>query len=407
MANRQKWTSYEIKKLLACKKDEDFMHKFPNQKIGSLQRKQRYFRQNGNPTLKPPKPPKNHKEEFIEKETQKEFNRLFAKRTFFEVIGEELLKATKSLPLPKIEKFPIRLGKKQDEEEMCLVQSDHHIGLTVDSQESGGLGSYNFNIFKEEMQFLKTSLAKIFGIHFHNTPYKVMNIFALGDIVESRTLRPSQLRLTDLNICQQIMSAVDELAVFLAWLCEVFPIVNFYGVVGQHGRFDIDKSMHSPRDNMDYLIYHWLKERLKNYVDAGRIKFHISDSWYMLVERMGVKFYLEHGDEFFSWLGIPFYGLKRGRANIRELMRQYLDEKGRQVDFDYFLTAHIHQPSDFNDIITNGSFPGGDEYSLKKLKAGIPASQKLFSIHPVFKKTWSRDILLKTPSKKPIVKFYN
>lgn len=347
---------------------------------------------------------KGRKKMFIEKEVLREQAKIIRRNTLYEVIGEELSRATKAIPVPSVPRTKINFGQKQDEEEMGLMFSDSHIGQLVDQRESGGLGSYHIQIFKEEMLFLRKSLQKIFEIHFSNTPYNVINIFGLGDIIEGRILRPAQLRLTDLNIAEQIMMAVDEISKLLAWLSRIFPQVNFYGVVGQHGRFDRDMSMNAPQDNMDYIVYHWIKDRLRN---LKNIKMNISDSWWMIVERMSVKFYMEHGEEFFSWLGIPFYGLKRGKANIRELMRQYLDEKGRQVDFDYFLTAHIHQTSEFNDILTNGAFPGGSEYSLKRLKLGGQPKQKLFSIHPTFKITWKRDILLRDPTKKQRVKFYS
>ena len=348
---------------------------------------------------------KSLQEEFVEKATKSEIRKLLTRRTIYDVVGESILKATKAIPVGKAPSLVLKSGKRQeDEEEMCTLFSDSHIGEIVDARESGGLGSYNPEIFNEEMDFFKNSQEKIFRIHRHNTPYNVHNVFMLGDIIENRIMRESQLRLTEGSIVDQVMLAVDKISIWLAWLAQQFKHVNVFCVVGNHGRMSTKPGILSPRDSFDYLIYKWIAERLRKYKN---IKFNISESWWMAIERMGVKFYIEHGEEFRSWIGIPFYGLKRGKANIRELLRQYLDEKGRKVDFDYFIVGHIHTPAEFQGVITNGAFPGGDEYSLKKLKAGEPASQKMFSIHPTFKKTWSRDLILKHPGKQLPVKFYS
>jgi hypothetical protein len=398
--SRIQWNARNVEKLLGCQAEEDLLREFPGQKISSLQRKQRSLRQNGNPDKKPEVDPKDR---LVDKAREKELKRLMRKNTLYEVIGEQLIEATKAIPAGPIPK-KIRVSKSDfREEEMCMLFGDCHVGLTVDSTESGGLGSYNVNVFRKEMEFMKESQAKVFALH-DNVPYNTMNIFMLGDLIENRIMRESQLRLTGVNVVQQVMEAVNEISLWLAWVAQRFNQVNVYGVVGNHGRLTQKIGVLAPTDSMDYLVYKWLEERLRNYKN---VKFNISESWWMAIERMNVKFYMEHGEEFRSWIGIPFYGLKRGKANMRELLRQYLDEKGRQVDFDYFLVGHIHTPSEFQGVLTNGAFPGGDEYSLKRLKLGELPSQTMFSIHPKFKKTWTRHIALKDPNKQPKVRFYN
>lgn len=341
---------------------------------------------------------------YVEKISKKEIRKLIARDTLYEAIGEDFISTAKALRAPKPFRTKVNWKKPQDEEEMVLCLSDTHIGLRVIQREVGGIGNYNFDVFKERMKFLIRSLGIIFEIHFHNTPYKVFNVLAMGDIVESRVLRPSQLRLTTMPVVEQVMEAVDQIANLLRWLAKIFPRVNFFAVVGQHGRLNPDKSMHSPQDNFDYLVYHWVKERLRNHKN---IHFHISPSWWMLIRRMDQRIYIEHGDQFKSWMKIPAYGLLRGRAWLRELLMQYLDDTGREANFDLFVVGHKHTPADLGDLIMNGAWVGGDEFALKNLKRGHAASQQLFSIHPNFGKTWLRTILLGDPSKKPIIKYYS
>ena len=355
------------------------------------------------PPVKIDLPIEDAKKEVAERIIQKEFKALKQKRTLYEIVGEQILSAVEKLPTGKPEKIPIFSKEDEDEEEMALLISDSHIGLLVEAKDSGGLGEYNVQIFERRLEFFKKSLAKIFAIHFRKTPYRIMNIFFLGDMIENMVLRPSQMRLTDLKIVEQIILAVDKFSYLMAWLAGIFEEVRIHCVVGNHPRPTKEIGQYAPTDNFDYLVYKIMAERLGSY---GNVHFNISESWWMTVERMGIRFYVEHGEEFRSWLGIPFYGLKRGKANIRDLFHQYLDEKGRPADFDYFLIGHIHQHSKFNDIISNGAFVGGSEYSLKRLKIGNPASQFCFSIHPDFGITWQRELVLDDPQRKPKVKYY-
>ena len=346
---------------------------------------------------------KEPKKEMIDKISQKEFQALKQKQTLFEIIGDQILSAVKKLPTSKIQKVPIFTGKPEDEEEMGLMLSDSHIGLLVESKDSGGLGAYNVKVFLERLEFLKISLAKIFSIHFRNTPYKVINIFFIGDIIENMVLRASQMRLTDLKVVEQVILATDKFSELLSWLSTIFPEVRIHCVVGNHGRIIKDIGQFAPTDSFDYLIYKIMEQRLS---DHKNIYFNISESWWMIVERMGKRFYMEHGDDFRSWIGIPFYGITRGKANIRDLLHQYLTEKGVEANFDYFRIGHIHEASDFSEVMTNGAFPGGSEYSLKKLKRGGAAVQRCFSIHPDFGVTWKRNLILDNPKNKPTIKYY-
>jgi len=341
---------------------------------------------------------------FLERLDQDELRKLRKKKTFYEVIGDRVVAAVERLPAPPHpDVAEIVVGKRQDEEEMVLLFSDLHLGLKTRAEETGGLGEYSFETFARRMDFFKKSLKRNFEIHFTNTPYKVINIFSLGDLIESQILRASQLRATDLRVVDQVIRAVDQISYFIQWLASIFPRVNFYGVPGNHSRMTQEIGYLSPQDTFEYLIMVWLKERLAN---CKNVSINFSDSWWMMVERQGWKFYLEHGEEFHSWLGIPFYALQRGKMNIRELMRQYLSEQGRNVDPDYFVIGHHHTSANFQGVLMNGSWVGGTEYSLKRLKKGDSSSQKLFSIHKHFGVTWSRDILLDDSRCKPRIKVY-
>ncbi len=328
-----------------------------------------------------------------------EFAALKKRRTLYEIIGENILRAVQAFPPPKAPKpDPLRFRRKHEPEEMVLLFSDSQIGQLVDQKESGGLGAYNVDIFLEHLEFLKISLKKIFEIHLDNTPYLVFNIFFLGDIVEGSTIFPGQERQTDMHVVEQVMFAVDKIAEFVAWIAALYPWkIRCYCVVGNHGRVG-KKSEQSPLNNFDVLVYNYISEKLKNYPS---VEFHISRSWWMLVERMKHLFLLVHGDDIRAWMGIPYYGIERSESRYQKMIG------GAGEGFHYFCCGHHHQEAAIKSrIFVNGSWVGGSEFSIKTLQVASPPSQLLFSVHPLFGVTWERNLRLQDPEKRVPIEVY-
>jgi hypothetical protein len=281
---------------------------------------------------------------------------------------------------------------------MTLLWSDSQIGQLVDQKESGGLGSYNVDIFLERLEFLKVSLKTIFEIHLDNTPYPVFNLFFLGDIIEGSTIFPGQERQTDLHAVKQVVFAVDRIAEFLAWVAALYPWkVKCFCVVGNHGRLGKKGEM-SPLNNLDYLVYHYCREKLRQFKN---VEFNISESWYMIVQKFGWKFLLVHGDDVRSWMGVPYYGLERSESRYQKMLSDY------QSGFHYFCCGHHHQEATIKSrIFMNGNWVGGSELSIKVLQVANPPTQLLFSVHPQFGVTWERNIQLQNPSKPRKIKIF-
>jgi len=163
--------------------------------------------------------------------------------------------------------------------------------------------------------------------------------------------------------------------------------------VGNHGRIGM-KGENDPMDNLDFLVYKWIEERMANYQN---VEVNVAETWWMVVERMNTRFALIHGDDIRNWMTIPFYGAERSEARMQRLLR---------INFNYYLIGHHHQSAEFSNIIMNGTWVGGSELSLKSMQLGGLPTQRLFSIHPNFGITWSRDIRLVDPSKLPPTKIY-
>ncbi|MBU2177685.1 MAG: hypothetical protein KJ556_21545, partial [Gammaproteobacteria bacterium] len=173
--------------------------------------------------------------------------------------------------------------------------------------------------------------------------------------------------------------------------------VNCFCIPGNHGRIG-KKGEHGPTDNYDYLTYHLMKERLRQYPN---VNFCIPKSMFMLVEVQGRIFYMTHGGEVRSWMGIPYYGLDRARSRIVEMMAEH------EVYPDYFITAHVHQQTTIKERhFTNGDWAGGNDFSVGKLNQASRPMQFLFSVHKDYGVTWRTPILLENPTIKKNIKIF-
>ena len=316
--------------------------------------------------------------------------RTSANATFFELVGQKIIAAIGRLPaMPPI--AAIRPAKTAlDDEEMVLLISDVQAGLVVDARESGGLGNFNHAILLKELAYLQESILRIAQYH---PNAKRLHVAFLGDIVEGEDIYGGQLREIDHTVIQQTLLCVEHFAQFLRVLSAKFPI-TCYGVVGNHGRIG-RKGEHSPMSNFDYLIYRIMAERLSRF---PRIRWIVPESWWQIAEILGWRFLLVHGDDVpsGSYGGIPFYGVARHKFRYRELFKVTSRMDADAVsDFDFLCIGHHSEAANFLNVLMNGSWPGGTEFSLKRLQLSAIPTQKLFGVHQRHGVTWVRDLHLR------------
>lgn len=324
------------------------------------------------------------------------------KKHLYEIIGSAFISAVKNLPkidTPRISRGVVE--KELDEEVVTILFSDSQIGSLVKSSETGGIGNYNKDIFAKRLNLFEKNIIRI--LKYHPNPMNKLYVDFLGDIIEGSTIFKGQLRQIDLNTVDQVLVASERIAHTLNFLSQCFKEVVVSAVVGNHGRVG-DKGVNSPLDNFDFLVYKFLEERLK---DNKRIRFNVSPTWWMVVEKMDHKFLLAHGDDFRAWLRIPFYGALRYRQNMTELLKESFNKRiNGKVDFDYLEVGHHHEPAKFSNIIMNGNWVGASEFSGKRLQAGGMPTQTMFGSHPKYGITWERQIFLEDPYDLPEMKVY-
>lgn len=329
-----------------------------------------------------------------------ELEQLKKKGSAFKILQDNILAVIPTLPkYPSFTPSPYKLEK--NNEEWVLVISDVQLGSKITSDETGGLGNYGFDIFKKRMSTLIQSVSDI--QHYHTYVPKSLRIFFIGDIIDGSTIFKGQKRTLDLMTIDQITHGVNYFSDMVYQFAKMFPQVKCYGIPGNHGRVG-EKGENWLGDNLDMLVYRWIKERLQ---DTKNVSFDISDSWYQLVYVNDWIFLLEHGDSFKGWAGIPFYGARRTKMNFQDLLQdfqiEFVDESMRQKHinlsekFHYIVFGDKHVPAIFNNIIMNGCWPGGSELSLKYMQsAGMP-QQWLFSVDKKYGVVWKRPVYLDTP----------
>ena len=131
--------------------------------------------------------------------------------------------------------------------------------------------------------------------------------------------------------------------------------------------------------NWDYVCYKFLKERFS---DNSRVNFVVPDAWWLMETIRNHKFLLLHGDN---------------ARNIKSL--EAVSERMASITGcipNYTIAGHFHTATDFSTnfgrVILNGSFVGGDIYSLKELVRSSRPVQKMFGIHDKRGITWTYDL---------------
>ncbi|MHA1483529.1 MAG: metallophosphoesterase, partial [Candidatus Heimdallarchaeaceae archaeon] len=220
--------------------------------------------------------------------------------------------------------------------------------------------------------------------YYPNRPNTLVIPF-LGDMVDNSIMRGNQRSNIELNTVDQVIYVTEIIVDYITALSKYFPKIKCYGIYGNHGRTTRSTTDSAPSENFDRVVYWAVKKRIENYKN---VSFDYTDAQHMVINVNGWKFWLEHGDSVNSWAGIPFYGAKREKASIGEMMgifKQYAD---------YVLMGHHHQPAQFNGIFINGAFVGGDIFSIGKLRRMCLPSQTLLGVNKKHGIVWSRNISL-------------
>jgi len=176
------------------------------------------------------------KKEHLEKVTRANDRRIENSRVKMDIIADRLATAVQAIPkVPK--PFIKRAKKTHSPEDVGLIISDAHIGHTHTMEETGGLSEYNIDVFKKRAENLKLSIGDIYDLHSHLYELPTLNIMALGDIVAGMNNAGawSSVYISS-DVHEQVILGVEAFADIIYYALNLFENINFYGVMGNHGR---------------------------------------------------------------------------------------------------------------------------------------------------------------------------
>jgi hypothetical protein len=266
-----------------------------------------------------------------------------------------------------------------------LILSDLHVGQHYTLEETGGISEYNIDVFKKRAENLKKATKDIVELHskLYNMPN--LHIFCIGDIVagmnDAGNWSPTYINMT---IYDQMINGFEAIADMIYYWLGLFDNIVFYGVYGNHGRAG-KKGSEKEYVNWDYICYKFLEAKFK---DNKRIKFVVPKTWWIFEKIRNHKFLMVHGEDVKS-AGNAIVGLKNLEKNMTGVIRDIPD---------YTLAGHFHSIAELTTnngrVIINGSWAGGDIFSLKSLQSSSPPEQRIFGIHDKRGITWSYNLNL-------------
>lgn len=275
--------------------------------------------------------------------------------------------------IPDLKIKPFKVGVKQrDEEDIGIAIADHHVGRET--------ASYNPTIYKSRMNYLLDSVMTIINLH---RPVRNVHVFMLGDMVHGESIyKGGHIEECKVGAYGQIHEyAIPTLSTFLVSLSQGVSKVDWYGVRGNHGKYD---KTAVPRTNWDNFLYQGLNTYLQN---QKNITGHVSTDFYQLVNIKGFRFFLIHGDQVRSSQGIPLFALRR----------KYQEYYAYVGGFHYAYNAHWHVggKDHINSIADYTICPPlvtGDDWALEVIGRASSPIQLIFGVHSKFGRTFEYNL---------------
>lgn len=299
---------------------------------------------------------------------------------------EEILEIAKgsiqTIPYIRPHKRPEYKGKKELETAVSLL-SCLHVGEVVSSDEMGGLGEYDFDVFLRRAQHYEDTVIDLMTEKMRGYEYRELVVLGLGDFV-SGIIHEELEKTNEFNIVEQATKAAAVMSQILISFNRRLGIpVRFEGVVGNHGRTGKAYYYKEAYVNWDYVCYQYMQLMCAAY---PQITFNIPKSFYHVTEVEKQKILFYHGNNIRGWSGIPWYGISRAAANFQAVLA------GVGKYYDYMVLSHFHQTgmqdAPRGEYMMNGTWKGGDEYALGSLALTANPRQWLFSMHPKNGITW-------------------
>lgn len=282
-------------------------------------------------------------------QTNANLRRLSREETIKEIAFETAreMSSKKLLPLPE-KKFVTNTNKTA-----ILNIGDWHYGLVIDNK----WNKYNPTIAKERVAKLTKMTLEYCDFH------KVEKIIVagLGDYISGIIHLPLRIN-NRFDVMTQILNVAEMIAEMIAELAKEH-LVEFYTVLGNHGRIDPNKKDSIQLENLERVVPWHVKHRLDN---NPNVKLDPEGEFDMVTFKVnGWQFGCAHGDK---------DSMSSIVKNFVLMMRK---------PFDVIITAHKHHLGieELNDclVVMNPSLMGVDDYA-KDLRVSSKPAQTLIMV---------------------------
>lgn len=283
-----------------------------------------------------------------------------------DVITEAISKSLTRIQPPTITPYIPNVSKKS--EEMLVVISDCQIGSKTDQDYVDGISRFDTGTFLVRLERFKNAVCKLVSERQSIANLDTMRILLLGDIIDGMDIFNSQAYELDISVIDQVTTAFQSISSVISYWSTKVPKITVHALPGNHGSLGRDAN---PRDNWEFLIYKLMESQLKGH---SNISFEITRAPFLTTEFLGWQFLLTHGDEIKGRL--PAAGAMKAEGEWRGVL------KGK--DFDYFIFGHHHRhmqiETNRGELLCNGCWPGGSNYSIGKLQLISRPSQLVLGL---------------------------
>lgn len=275
------------------------------------------------------------------------------------------------------------------DETLVIHWSDWHADEVVEAHKVGGLEEFNFPVACCRAERLVDTIINFTQQTLANHRFNKCVILMYGDMTsgqihdhEGRSYYRNMMR-NSLAIGQLIALAIRDLAPF-------FESIDVICLSGNHGRRTVKKDYDGAWGNWDYLISEVASLQCRKFEN---VTFHIPDTWSLALDIAGHGFYVAHGDDIKSHMGIPYYGIERKTRRLTALH----SSTGKRVN--YFVFGHFHALTQSAELkgetIINGAFPATDPFSYESFAGYREPMQLIHGVHPRYGITWRFPIKVK------------
>lgn len=266
---------------------------------------------------------------------------------------------------------------------LALTQwSDWHVFRTVSLAETEGMYEYNFEIFCKLFWDLLQKTVDITTIQRGAHAIPALWIVFGGDILNDEH-RTENIKSNELYNSLGVFKLACVAVQGLRYLLKHYERLDIDCVVGNEPRILKDKTAKHQWNNWDFVFYNILQVALTEEIRRGRVRMFVPLSPDIVVEQMGYRWLITHGDKAKSWNGIPYYGINRYIMKQHDLRRPHRAFNPHGLDFDYTLMHDKHTSSSLNHdtVFINGALTGTDEYAKNVLSVGGPRMQRLMFVN--------------------------